>query len=180
MRDQSLHPSFWREVLDLGVPAWNQVRSTTNRVPTLAGKDLSALFLNGIDLSLCDLTGCVFHGTHLERADLTGAILNQADLTGARLFGARLDHAYTGETTRGPHTVASPFLTVTSPFVLLAYLAASRHLCVEVSSRSFCVAPCAALEDFTRHVQGAWEDSPKGLAPLLFGVAAMLASKWAP
>ena len=98
-----------REILDGGVPCWNEWRrkhpeilpdlSLSNiRIKALAGidlsgADLSGSMLTGADLREADLGGADLSGADLMEADLEGAILAGADLSGANLMGANLRNA---------------------------------------------------------------------------------------
>ena len=66
---------------------WDNL-SQVERLPQLAGQDLSAMNLSGADLTDADL-----RGADLTSANLTGANLAGANLTGANLTGANLRDA---------------------------------------------------------------------------------------
>ena len=66
---------------------WDNL-SQVERLPQLAGQDLSAMNLSGADLTDADL-----RGADLSSANLTGANLAGANLTGANLTGANLRDA---------------------------------------------------------------------------------------
>ena len=73
-----------------------------------AGKNLSGLYMVGLDLSKCNFRGADLSKTNLERVDLSESVLERANLSGsnmqmtdlritglkgARFFGAKLDGA---------------------------------------------------------------------------------------
>ena len=61
--------------------------------PDWAGRDLSGMVLDDVDLAGADLRGCRMHGTTFRRADLRGSLLDDTDIQGTKFDGAQMDGA---------------------------------------------------------------------------------------
>lgn len=106
------HKSLRKAGVDAPLPGAHltvrQVMETLKTTRDFSGKNLSGLYLVGLDLSRCNFRGTDLSWANLARADLNEAALERTDLSGAnmkmtdlrltgmkgaRLEGARLDGA---------------------------------------------------------------------------------------
>lgn len=96
-----------KAVLDRGIDAWNQWRTTEQNFyefeidltdmllnsAQLAGANFTLVDLSRAQLSQADLNHAVLGSANLEQANLSGANLSRANLTMANLTGANLSGA---------------------------------------------------------------------------------------